>query len=255
MASARHMYPLDPEEESVLILNLLLTQVMLLLVGCVGAAVICGFTTGDWYASTLGMGWVDAIATSCGVLTAQATVVNGALVAALLYALAALGERLALRSEAGAAAVKEVRRTINGELPRLPACVWVPFMFLAGFAEELMFRYALQQGLQMIFATMVSGTLALTGAIVVSSMAFWSLHLRYRDWFSTITTLALSCGLGLSFAVSGSLMVPALAHALYDILDIASERMKMRRDHDYFGGAAPTRELMKEIEAQEENSR
>ena len=57
--------------------------------------------------------------------------------------------------------------------------------------------------------------------------------------------------LGGAFLATGSLAVVAIAHALYDIAVLAIARVQMSRDPDYFGGPAPTRAMLDQLEHEE----
>lgn len=246
--NARKAYPLDADEERALLLNTILSQLLFLAIGLFGACVVAGLASGDWTGAFLGMGWARAIGASLCALPAPTTIVCGVALSAAMFALNALVERCARRAEAGREAVAEARRGIDGELPRLPLPALFATMALVGACEELLFRFALLGGLWRLFALAVPLWLAGAAALLFSSFVFWLLHVRYRDAWSSLLTLAFALILGTAFMTTGSLGAVAIAHGLYDLAATLAERERMRRDPDYFCGPAPRRVLMNEIE-------
>lgn len=78
----------------------------------------------------------------------------------------------------------------------------------AGVFEELLFRGVIQAGL--------AGPLGLWGALVVASLLFGLAHAMTVTYF--VITFFMGIYLGLAYHWSGSLLVPMLAHFLYDWL-------------------------------------
>ena len=220
----------------------------MLLGGIVGAMIICGFHEKDWAGAVLGFGWARAIAKSLAAMPALETLVAAMALTVVLFLLGWVGEFRALSSEEGRLAVREARRGINGELPRLFAPVAVFLMAITGFAEELLFRFVFMNALVLLLTPFVPTALAVFAAVVVSSFVFWLAHVRYRDFWSSSVVLVLAIVLGAAYAVTGSLAVAALAHAGYNIVEVMTERVKMARDPAYFGGAAPRRVLLDAME-------
>lgn len=247
----RDLPPLDAEEAQVLAANLLISQLIMLAIGIAGSAVAEGVRSGDWMQATVGLGWLRSIAGSLASRPAAETLALGCLVAVALAFVAWAGERRALSTERGRASVLKSRRGVNGELARLPLAVLVPAMLLTGFAEELLFRFALMGLALAALAPVLPAPAAAGVALLVSSTAFWLAHARYRDPTTAVLTLALGLSLGALFLGSGSLAVAALAHALYDLIVLMASRRQMRRDPGYFGGPAPTRALLDQLEEQE----
>ena len=60
--------PLNPQETWVLTANLLISQLILLAIGCVGAIVYAGLATGDWGAALAGFSWIGMIGQSLDTL-------------------------------------------------------------------------------------------------------------------------------------------------------------------------------------------
>ena len=134
--------PIDGEEAWALVLASLLSQAIALGCGIVGAVLLAGAASGDWFAASIGGGWARGITDSLTALPPLPTVAAGVAAAALLWTGAWLNERRALANDEGRAAVFEARRGLNGELPRLPFPALVILMAITGFAEELLYRYA-----------------------------------------------------------------------------------------------------------------
>lgn len=250
----RRIPPLDSVESLVIVFNLLLSQARMLVGGVLGSALAIGIATGDWAHAFLQFGWLHAIQDSLSALPTPETLAVACAVAALFTAGAYVSERRALSNEAGRASVRAGRRGLNGELPRLPFLVLILLMGLTGFAEELLFRFALAGIVVGLLTPTLPAFVAVPIALFVSSVAFWFAHVRYRDLATTALTLLLGLGLGIVFFASGSLAVAAIAHALYNLAVIVIARVQMRRDPDYFFGPAPTRFLLDSEEADGEGA-
>lgn len=241
--------PVALDEAAAIVINLVITQVAMLAAGLAGAVVRAGVASGDWEAAVLGFGWVDGVAASLGALPAAPTALAAACLGAVLCVAAYFWEKRAF-AKRDRADVLRLRRGVDGELPRLPVVVWLALMVLAGFAEELLFRYALC-GLAL---DLIAGSLpcfaATAAAVIISSVVFWLAHARYRSLASTTATLLLGVALGAAFIATESLAVAAGTHALYNIGVLAIARFRMHRDPEYFGGPAPTRALLDQLEGE-----
>ncbi len=240
----RGIPPLDGEEAWALVLASLLSQAIALGCGIVGAVLLAGATTGDWFAATMGLGWVRGIADSLTALPPLPTVAAGVTAAAVLWMGAWLNERRALSNDEGRAAVFETRRGINGELPRLPLPALVILMAITGFVEELLYRYAAIGLLSALIGFVLPDGIARAIALVASSIAFWFSHGHYRNAGHAVIVTVIGLALGAAYLISGSLAVAAIAHALYDLAVLATARMQMRRDPGYFGGSLPPDRLI-----------
>ena len=119
-------------------------------------------------------------------------------------------------------------------------------MAITGFVEELLFRYAAIGLVGTLLARILPGAAAMAAALLVSSIAFWFVHGRYRDAGYAVIITALGLAFGALYVASGSLAACAIAHALYDLGVLGIARVKMRREPDYFGGPAPTRVYLDE---------
>lgn len=243
--------PLDRQEALVLTANLLISQLILLAIGVVASIVETGIASGDWGAAVLGFAWVGTIRQSLGALGALPTLAAGIGLAAAFAVAALLAEKRALSTEAGRQSVLKTRQGVNGELARLPFPLVIALMALTGFTEELLFRFAVMGIVMQLLAPVLPGPVVAAIALFVSSTVFWFSHVRYRDLTTTVLTLGLALVLGGAFLATGSLAVVAIAHALYDIAVLAVARIQMSRDPDYFGGPAPTRAMLDQLEREE----
>lgn len=239
--------PVDLDEAAALVINLLISQLVIVVAGCAGSVVLAGVTSGDWAGAALGFGWLRSIADSLCALSAAQSLVLAALLGAVFCVAAYFWERRAF-AKGKRAEVVSLRRGINGELPRLLIVLWIVLMTLAGFAEELLFRFALLGLAIELLAGVLPDVAAAVAAVVVSSLLFWIAHVRYRSLASTVATLLLGVALGAAFLATGSLAVAAGAHALYNVGVLAIARFRMNRDPDYFAGPAPKRVLLDQLE-------
>lgn len=250
-------YPLEQGEQNALITNMLASECLLLIVGVVGSMVVSGITTGDWLGAIFGFGWARGIAQSCMALSAVDTAIAAVATAALMVALAYAVEFVASRTESGRQNILFKRQGFNGEIPRIDSYAVFAAMFAAGFAEELVFRFALLLGARAILVLFVPMEAATVVAVVVSVVAFWLSHEEYRDAYTISMIVLDALVLCLSFVITGSYLVVAIAHALYDIADLEIEGWRMVRDDDYFGGEPPQSAMLDMYEDvwREENER
>ncbi len=172
----------------------------------------------------------------------------GVAAATLIWIGAWLNERRALANDEGRAAVFETRRGLNGELPRLPFPALVILMAITGFVEELLYRYAAIGLLSALIGCVLPGGIAAAIALVASSIAFWLSHGHYRNAGHAVIVTAIGLALGAAYLISGSLAVAAIAHALYDLAVLATARVQVRRNPDYFGGSPPPDRLIVDSE-------
>lgn len=94
-----------------------------------------------------------------------------------------------------------------------------PWHFLAlslaaGVGEELLFRGWLQSFLELKFSSL--GELAPWVAIVLSSLVFGLVHPLSRGYI--FLAFLLGCLLGVAYHTTGNIMVPIIAHTLYDFV-------------------------------------
>ena len=187
---------LDPQEALTLTANLVISQLILLAVGCVGAVVLAGLSSGDWGAAVLGFAWVGLIGQSLTALDLIPTLAAGCGLAAAFTIVAYLFEKRALSTEKGRQSIMRTRQGVNGELARLPFPALVALMALTGFSEELLFRFALMGIVAHLVALALPAPAAALIALFVASIAFWFSHVRYRDLATTVLTRGLALVLG-----------------------------------------------------------
>ena len=87
---------------------------------------------------------------------------------------------------------------------------------MAGFGEELFFRWCLQGGLTQILTPSIGLVNAIAVGVAVASIVFGACH-----WVNAgygITTILVGVYLGMLMVWTGSWLVPAIAHALYDFV-------------------------------------
>ena len=135
------------------------------------------------------------------------------------------------------------RQGLYGELILMPAPQSAIYMLMTGISEELLFRYGL---LSIAAATMITigfgSCIAFLIATALSSILFSLAHFgSYQKPSEFITLFFTGAILGLAFVATGNIIVPILAHAIYDFAIIATTRRKMRKNqHVFFGGLKPT---------------
>ena len=87
---------------------------------------------------------------------------------------------------------------------------------MAGFGEELFFRWCLQGGMTSVLENQIGGTPSIVVGVVVASIVFGGCH-----WVNAsygITTMLVGAYLGLTMVWTSSWLVPAIAHALFDFV-------------------------------------
>ncbi len=87
---------------------------------------------------------------------------------------------------------------------------------LAGLGEEMLFRWCLQGGITSVLETRIGLTAAVVVGLVAASVIFGICH-----WVNSaygMTTIVIGAYLGAVMIWSGSWIVPAVAHALYDFV-------------------------------------
>lgn len=97
--------------------------------------------------------------------------------------------------------------------------------FAAGFGEEVLFRGLLQTGI----AERMGGPSGLVFAIVVTSLLFGACH-WITPAYAVLAGYA-SVYFGVLFVLTGNLLAPLIAHALYDFLALVYlTRLSMRKE-------------------------
>jgi uncharacterized protein len=143
--------------------------------------------------------WSDAIAVACGALAALPMLLGLMLVE--WYPVGPL---------------RELQRTVETQLVPLVRHWTIPQMALvslaAGFGEEMLFRGLLQSAL----ADRLDGPAGLLLAVLAASAVFGICH-----WVTTsyaVLAGAVGIYLGLLLVIFDNLLVPIVAHALYDLI-------------------------------------
>jgi membrane protease YdiL (CAAX protease family) len=83
---------------------------------------------------------------------------------------------------------------------------------LAGFTEEILFRWCLQGGLNEFFG----GQFGWLVALLLASMVFGAMHCI--NWSYAILTTLVGVYLGWLMIASGTYLAPAIAHTLFDFI-------------------------------------
>lgn len=111
--------------------------------------------------------------------------------------------------------VKDVVENQMG--PSFAACsMWqiVFIAFMAGFCEELFFRWCLQGGLEHY----IGGAIGTWMAIFISSMLFGVCHWMNSSY--ALSTMVISLFLGWMMVATGNWLAPAITHFLFDLVAI-----------------------------------
>lgn len=234
MHKAQELYPLPAEERTAVVKATVLSEAIWLAVALVGGAMLNGLRSDDWLGA-LALNWLPDLT---GALTLHWVALP---MTALMVAVAELLQRVAeARSESFRAARRKINQGINGELPRVDLGRICLCMGLAGIAEELVFRYVVIGLLMLGLTQMLPYTAAALATLAIQSVAFWLVHLEYRDpWISTIT-LCDAAILGAGYLLTNSLLSCMIAHAAYNVITLLLDRRRMVKDPNYFGGPAPT---------------
>ena len=87
---------------------------------------------------------------------------------------------------------------------------------MAGFGEELFFRWCLQGGITHLLTPPLGAQGAIAVGIVAASIVFGLCHWVNRTY--GVTTILVGAYLGMLMVWTGSWVVPAIAHALFDFV-------------------------------------
>lgn len=238
MSSVYERFPLPEDERKALVKVSLISEAMILAAGVVLAIVLSGLSSGWSY--SLRFGWLTDIASamrpSWAMLVLPVTMIGIVL----------LVDKGGLKfSPSYRKAKLELVQGTTGELPRIRPLDMVICMGAAGICEELLFRYC-AIGLVMLALTRFLPWLpAAIITVIVTSVAFWSIHSQYRDPWSIALALSGGLILGAGYVATGSLLSCMFAHALYNIAVLLDEQRNMLKDPDYFGGKIPNDAITK----------
>ncbi|MFK7770416.1 MAG: lysostaphin resistance A-like protein [Mariniblastus sp.] len=87
---------------------------------------------------------------------------------------------------------------------------------MAGFCEELLFRWCLQGGITSFLEPAIGRQVALIIGLGIASLAFGLCH--WVNWTYMVTTLVIGVFMGGLMIATNNWLVPAVAHALYDFV-------------------------------------
>jgi membrane protease YdiL (CAAX protease family) len=136
-------------------------------------------------------------------------------------------------------ALTDLKDQVSGLLHRLLCGATYTELFilalLAGLGEELLFRGLLQTGLSYL----LPAPIAVVGSLVLASVIFGACHYLSHTYF-VLATLA-GFYFGLVMLISGSILPPIIAHALYDFFALvyllhdheAHHRRHHHHHHDF----------------------
>jgi membrane protease YdiL (CAAX protease family) len=138
-------------------------------------------------------------------------------------------------------ALERIKRIVLQLLgPALAACRWYELVVvaaLAGFGEELVFRGVLQRCLERWLDFGGSGRIV---GLIVSNVVFGLLHLMTPTYAVLAALMGIYFGLLLDATEPANLVVPMLAHGLYDYLAFLLLRREMRKQSTLNAKAAST---------------
>lgn len=246
LSQAREKYPL-PHEEDEKLTQVMIASVLLTCLVSIICCVILALLHGTPLLTAPTNGWAADVANALAVGW-PASLAIGAATAALMLAVASLSEKALWRSPERREDVFEIRQGLNGEIPRLP--FWKVALIMAGVGcvEEAGFRYAVIGVVMFVAEPALGFPAAAVIAVVTSSIVFAVMHVQYRSPYAIGLVGALGVILGTVYAATGMLTAVVVAHALYDIGNVAFEARKMLRDDDYFHGKAPVNAVEEEMQ-------
>lgn len=136
---------------------------------------------------------------------------------ALILVLAMYGQVLYIRRAAGSAEGRaQLRQGMSGPLHMLPRTarerlLWIPLSLTAGFCEELLYRGFLPAYLVYVFPGV-----PLWLAIIIAAVLFGIGHV-YQKLPGVLGTGVMGLAFGFLYYFTGSLFLPMLVHALFDM--------------------------------------
>lgn len=247
MKNASEMYPLPHEERLLLVKSILLSDALIIVSGLVLADVTASLEHGTWAYAQLGLGWWEGVRPA---LTLRGWPAMLLAPAALLAVFQGLHGALWSHSRRYRAQVREIRSGVNGELPRLSPALLLVLFAVVGISEEFLFRYAILGFVLFVCSGVLSlpRLLSTLLAVLVSAFVFALAHVQYNNAYANVVVFAIGVFFAFLYLATGSLVVPVVAHWLYDFGDTMAERVRMTREQDYFSGEAPV-EAMQRLKA------
>lgn len=247
MKSASERYPLPHEEGLLLVKSILLSDVLMVVSGLVLADVTASLEHGTWAYALPGLGWWEGMRPA---LTLRGWPAMFLVPMSLLAVFQGLHGPLWSRSKRCRSQVREIRSGVNGELPRLSPALLLALFAVVGISEEFLFRYAILGFVTFVCSSVLSlpRLLSATLAILVSALVFAFAHVQYDNAYANAVVFAIGVLFACLYLATGSLVVVAVAHWLYDFGDTMAERGRMTRERDYFGADAPV-DAMRRLKA------
>ena len=111
-----------------------------------------------------------------------------------------------------------VRRLL---LPAFSGCSWAQIAMicaLAGLGEEMLFRAIAQEGLARLSGGLLGPEVGVCFGLVAASLIFGVFHALTRTYFVLATLMCFY--FGWIYLATGNLLVPMVAHGLYDFVAI-----------------------------------
>jgi hypothetical protein len=116
----------------------------------------------------------------------------------------------------GAPPVNAAYHSLVGNRAMLPAAIWM--MLMAGFGEETVFRGFLFERLGRLFGRGAGARLAI---VLLTSAVFGLAHYSDQGFFGALQGTMTGLVLGTLFSATGSLWIPMVAHAAFDLAALA----------------------------------
>ena len=231
-------YPLSENERNLLLNEMLGSGAVFILLGIILAVTYTGLRTGDWLAVFAHFTWAVDFSQAMTLGSNPLVGVGLALVLPVAFlAIEIVREKLMwAKSEQYRKEAYEMRRSFTGEIPRLGVCNMAITAAVAGFAEEFCFRYGAIGVLTVLLEGLFDFRFAMALAIVLTSLAFVSAHVQYGKLWEKMVVGFFAIVVGVVYVITGSLLVVAVIHALYDFLAELWSCRQMVREEDYFGG-------------------
>jgi len=104
---------------------------------------------------------------------------------------------------------------------------------MAGFGEELLFRWSLQGGITSIAETTVGTPMAVGIGVGIASLIFGACHWVNRTY--AITTAIVGVYFGMTMIWTGTWLVPAISHGVFDfvaLIYIVRSKPHEQRSHE-----------------------
>lgn len=118
--------------------------------------------------------------------------------------------------------VREFNLLVDRQVAPLFRDITIPEIFalslMAGLGEEILFRWAIQGGLETLLLGSAGSTLAAGVAVLIASVLFGLCHALSTTY--VVLTIVIGVYFGLLMNYTGSWIVPAVSHFVYDFFAI-----------------------------------